>query len=131
MYGVFADIVVVLHFAFLAFVAAGGLLALRWRWLIWPHLLAAAWGALITIFSINCPLTHVENALRARAGEPQLAGGFVDTYIEGVIYPERYVNEIRALVAAVVLASWVGWLQQRPRQKGHRRESRYRLSSHW
>lgn len=118
MYAALADAVVVLHFAFLGFVVVGGLLAWRWPWLIWPHLVVAAWGGLITVFSVNCPLTHVENALRARAGEPELAGGFIDTYVEGVVYPERYVDEARALVAVVVLASWLGWVMRRRARHG-------------
>ena len=117
MYGVLADAVVVLHFAFLAFVVAGGLLAWRWPWLIWPHLVAAGWGALIIVFSINCPLTFLEDEFRARAGEPELAGGFIDTYVEGVIYPERYVAEVRVLVAVVVLASWLGFVRRRRAQQ--------------
>ena len=115
-YGVLIDAVVVLHFAFLAFVVVGGLLAWRWPWLIWPHLAAAGWAALIVAFSLQCPLTHVENALRVRAGEPQLAGGFIDTYIEGVLYPQRYIAEARALVALVVLVSWLGFVQRRRKQ---------------
>lgn len=116
MDGVLADAVVVLHFAFLAFVVGGGLLAWRWPWLIWPHLGAAAWGAVIVVFSVNCPLTHVENVLRARDGEPELAGGFIDTYVEGVLYPARFVNEARGLAAAVVLASWLGFVLRRRRR---------------
>ena len=123
MYGALADVVVVLHFAFLTFVVVGGLLAWRWPWLIWPHLAAAAWGGLITVFSVNCPLTHVENVLRTRAGKPELAGGFVDTYIEGVVYPQQYVNEVRALVAVVVVVSWLGFARRKQalvEHHGHR-----------
>jgi hypothetical protein len=108
-----ADAVVVVHFAFLAFVVGGGLLAWRWPWLIWPHLVAAGWGAAIIAFSLRCPLTHLENALRARAGEPELDGGFIGTYIEGVLYPERYVVEARVLAAVVVLVSWLGFVRRR------------------
>jgi Protein of Unknown function (DUF2784) len=116
VYGVLADAVAVLHFAFLAFVVLGGFLAWRWPWVIWAHLVAAGWGALITVFSMNCPLTHVENELRVRVGEPELAGGFIDTYVEGVIYPERYINEVRALAGVVVLVSWLGLVERRRRR---------------
>ena len=43
-----ADLVVLLHLAFVAFAVAGGLLALRWRWLPWLHLPALAWGVWIS-----------------------------------------------------------------------------------
>jgi hypothetical protein len=116
VYGVLAYAVAVVHFAFLAFVVLGGFVAWRWPWVIWAHLAAAGWGVLITVFSVNCPLTHAENELRARAGEPELAGGFIDTYVEGVIYPERYVNEAHALAAVLVLVSWLGLVVRRRRR---------------
>lgn len=101
-----ADATAVVHFAFLVFVVVGGFVALRWRWVLVPHLAAAAWGLMITLFSWECPLTAVENHFRNRAGEGDLPGGFIDTYVEGVIYPQQYVEEARAAVAVVVLVSY-------------------------
>jgi len=121
VYAGLADAVVVLHFAFLAFVAGGGLLAWRWPWVIVPHLMAAGWGAVIIVYGVNCPLTRVENALRARAGEAELAGGFIDTYVEGVLYPRHFVAEARALAAVVVLASWIGLVVRHHHQHRHHR----------
>ncbi len=40
-----ADLVLLLHLAFILFVTLGGLLVLRWPRLAWLHLPAAAWGA--------------------------------------------------------------------------------------
>jgi len=59
-----ADLVVLTHFGFIAFVVAGGLLVLRWPRLAWLHLPAAAWGAAIV-----------------------LIGGFIEQYLIPVIYP--------------------------------------------
>ena len=42
-----ADVTVVLHLAFVAFVVLGGLLVLRWPRLSWLHVPAAVWGAFI------------------------------------------------------------------------------------
>ncbi|MBI4421546.1 MAG: DUF2784 family protein, partial [Gemmatimonadetes bacterium] len=39
-----ADLVLVLHFTFVAFVVLGGVLVLRWPKLAWAHVPAAAWG---------------------------------------------------------------------------------------
>ena len=44
-YGVLADAVVVLHLGFVLFVVLGGLLVLRWRWVMWLHLPAAVMGS--------------------------------------------------------------------------------------
>ena len=48
-YRILADTTAIAHFAFVLFVALGGLLVLRWRKLAWIHLPAAIWGALIEI----------------------------------------------------------------------------------
>jgi len=44
LYRLLTDLTVAVHFAFMIFVVAGGLLARRHRWLTIPLLLAAAWG---------------------------------------------------------------------------------------
>ena len=67
-----ADLVVVLHLAFVAFAVAGGLLSLRWRWMPWLHLPALAWAAAVEFTGWICPLTPLENALRQAAGASQL-----------------------------------------------------------
>ena len=82
-----ADIVVLVHLAFILFVAAGGLLVLRWPRLAWMHVPAIIWGALIEFAGWLCPLTPLENRLRAAAGEAAYAGGFIDRYIMPIVYP--------------------------------------------
>ena len=42
-----ADLVLVVHAAFVLFVVLGGLAALRWPRVAWLHLPAALWGVLI------------------------------------------------------------------------------------
>jgi hypothetical protein len=109
MYGALADGVMVLHFGYLAYVALGGFVAWRWpRW-IFAHVVAVAWGYSTILVGMPCPLTHLEDAFRQRAGEPGLGpGGFIDHYLEGVIYPEQYTPLVRTLVSAVVLLAWIG-----------------------
>ena len=79
-----ADLVVVVHFAFIILIAAGGLLAWRWPWpwLIWIHVPAVAWGIGIVTVGWDCPLTGLEHELRDRAGE-SVNDGFIDRYVEG------------------------------------------------
>ena len=52
--------VAAIHLAFIAFVAFGGFLVLRWRKLAWLHIPAVIWGVLIELFPWTCPLTTVE-----------------------------------------------------------------------
>jgi len=103
-----AEVTMGLHFAFLAFVVLGGLLAWRWPRVILAHLAAAGWGVVVIAASLECPLTHVEDYFRRRAGQPGLPGGFIDTYIEGVVYPERYSDLVQLAVLVLILAAWLG-----------------------
>jgi hypothetical protein len=59
LYHILADLVVVLHLAFILFAALGGLLALRWRWMPWLHLPAVVWAVLVELTGWICPLTPV------------------------------------------------------------------------
>ena len=102
--GRLADLVLVVHFAFILFVVFGGLLALRWRWAPLVHLPGAAWGVLIELAGWVCPLTPLENSLRRAAGESGYGGGFIEHYLLPVIYPGGLTREIQlGLAAAVVL----------------------------
>ena len=101
----------IIHAGFLVYVAVGGFLAWRpqWRWTIWPHLAAAAYGLGIVVVGWDCPLTHLENWARLRAGEEQLPpSGFIDHYVTGVIYPADHLLTAQLAVAATVLVSWSG-----------------------
>jgi hypothetical protein len=39
--------------------------------------------------------------------------GFIDHYIEGVVYPEQYTNLVRLAVAILILFSYVGYVLRR------------------
>lgn len=104
MYGVLADFVVVLHLAFVAFVVIGGFLVLRWRWLVWAHVPAAVWGALIEFFGWVCPLTPLEKELRQRAGEAAYGGGFVETYLLPILYPGALTRTVQIALGILVIA---------------------------
>jgi hypothetical protein len=102
--GVLADLLVVVHFAFVLFVAAGGLLVLRWPRLAWLHLPAAIWGAWIEFSGGICPLTPWEQTLRARAGEASYTGDFVSHYILPVLYPAGLTRGAQLVLGVLVVA---------------------------
>jgi hypothetical protein len=105
-----ADLVVAVHVLFIAFVVAGGFLAWRWPKLVWAHVPAAIWGALIEFAGWICPLTPLENALRTRAGEVGYAGGFVEHYVLPLVYPAGLTRAVQiALGAAVILVNAVAY----------------------
>jgi Protein of Unknown function (DUF2784) len=115
IYRVLVPVVLVAHFAFLAYVVLGGFLAWRWPRAIWPHAAAAAWAVLIVDNAVQCPLTWAENWARRHGGQGGYDRGFIDTYVTGVLYPARYLVQMRILAALVVLVSWLGWWYLRRR----------------
>jgi hypothetical protein len=103
---VLADLVLVLHLAFIVFAATGGLLWLRWRRAPWLHLPAVAWGALVELSGGTCPLTPLENALRRAAGATAYPGDFVEHYLVPVVYPPTLSRGLQlGLAAALVLSN--------------------------
>lgn len=86
-YQIAADFIVFLHFIFIVFVVAGGLLVFKWRWLIWLHIPAALWGSMIAIIGWVCPLTPIENRLRQAGGYEVYSSSFIEQYLIPVIYP--------------------------------------------
>jgi hypothetical protein len=116
-----ADLVVVVHAAFVAFVVLGGFLVLRWPRLVWAHLPAVAWGVLIEYVGWICPLTPLENALRARGGEAGYAGGFLDRYVLPLLYPVGLTRPTQwllgTLALAVNVAAYALVLRQRRRRR--------------
>jgi Protein of Unknown function (DUF2784) len=106
-YRVLAAVVVAVHFAVLGYIVVGGFIALRWRRTIWAHFAAAAWAlAIVTVPSLVCPLTTAENWARERGGYGAYRGGFINRYVENVIYPASLTPFVQALVAIAVLTSW-------------------------
>ncbi len=118
-YALAADAVVALHFAFVLFVVAGGLLALRWRRMPLVHLPAAGWGVWIEWSGGICPLTPLENRLRAAAGEATYPGDFLGQYLFALLYPEGLTREVQWVLGGLALAANVAiyaWVSRRRRR---------------
>ena len=119
-----ADGVLLLHFLFIAFALLGALLALRWRWIPWLHLPCVAWGAFVELTGRICPLTPLENALRAAGGEAGYAGGFIEHYLLAAIYPAGLTRETQFVLAGILLGlnvaiyALVWWRVRRSRRLG-------------
>ena len=104
VYRLLADIIVVLHLGFVAFVVLGGLLTLRWPRAAWAHLPAAVWGAWVEFAGWICPLTPLEGWLRRRGGDGGYSGHFVEHYLMPVLYPAALTREIQWVLGSLVLA---------------------------
>jgi hypothetical protein len=94
---VFADLILVLHTAFIAFVLVGLILTWvgifrRWRWVRGfafraTHLAAIVFVVVQAYFGIVCPLTIWENQLRLRAGQPAYGDrGFIHHWLHDLIF---------------------------------------------
>jgi hypothetical protein len=95
LYRVLADAVVLFHLLFVAFAVAGGLLAFRWRWVPLLHLPALGWAAFVEFTGRICPLTPLENHLRAASGAAGYTGGFIEHYLLPVLYPAGLTRELQ------------------------------------
>ena len=103
LYRLLADVVVAVHLGFVLFVVAGGFLTLRWPRAAWIQLPAALWGVLVEWSGWVCPLTPLENWLRAEGGAAGYAGGFVERYLLPVLYPASLTRGTQVLLGATAL----------------------------
>lgn len=103
LYRIAADGLVLLHLLFILFVLFGGLLVLKWRHLIGWHLPAAAWGVIVEVFHLSCPLTYWENLMRHAAGQTGYGDGFIEHYVWPIIYPAGLTPAIQLVLGSVVL----------------------------
>ena len=102
-YSWLADLILCLHVGFVLFVIFGGLLVLRWRWVAWLHLPAATWGATVEFSGWICPLTPLENWLRAQGGETAYRSDFIAQYLLPVLYPGGLTRDLQLLLGTVVV----------------------------
>lgn len=107
-YNLLADFVVVIHLAFILFAVLGGLFAVRWQSVIWIHIPAVVWGALIEFAGWICPLTPLENWLRFKAGTTGYSVGFIDHYILPLIYPVNLTRNTQFVLGLFVLVVNLG-----------------------
>src|SRR5687767_12084207 len=103
IYRSLADLVLLLHLAFIVFVLFGGLLAFRWRLAPAVHLPAAAWGAAVEYFGWGCPLTPLENALRRAGGGTGYSVSFVERYVVQLVYPAALSPSLQLVLGTIVV----------------------------
>jgi hypothetical protein len=87
-HGMLADLVLVAHLGFVAFVALGAVAVLYRPKLALIHLPCLAYGSALEFIGWVCPLTPLEQKLRVQAGQEGYAGGFVEHYVGGLLYPD-------------------------------------------
>jgi len=103
IYRILADIVVIFHLSFVIFSVIGGVLALKWRKIIWIHIPVVIWAVVIEFAGFICPLTPLENNLRFRGGESGYESDFIEHYIFPVLYPEGLTHTMQVIIGIFVL----------------------------
>jgi hypothetical protein len=103
IYRALADLVLVVHLAFVFFVVLGGLLVLRWPWVAYLHIPAAIWGIFIEYSGGICPLTPLENSLRQSGGQAGYSGGFINHYIQPLLYPAGLTRGTQLVLGSLAL----------------------------
>ena len=114
-----ADLLLILHVAIVLFIV-GGLVAiavggpLGWGWVRgfrWRVLHVVAMGFVATGALVGwiCPLTIWEDALRRRAGEAEYGTGFVQYWLERLLYhdwPDWVFTGLYVGVFGAILLAW-------------------------
>ena len=98
-----ADVIVVVHAAFVAFVMLGGAIVLRWPRMAWAHVPAAIWGIAIEFGGWMCPLTPIENQLRQRSGAAGYEGDFIEHYVLPLLYPANLTRTWQLALGCLAL----------------------------
>ena len=105
-----ADVVLVVHLAFVVFVVFGGFLVLKWPRVAYVQLPTAAYGVIIELVGFRCPLTPLELELRGNAGDRGYDGGFVEHYIVDLLYPGEFTTGVKiGLAVGVLLANAIAY----------------------
>ena len=119
-YSLFADLVVAIHIAYVAYIILGIALILvglkrKWSWVRSPWFRLSHFAAILIvilelIFKTTCPLTVLELKFRSFAGQPVTEATFVERlmyYILSGWLPGSVSNSIYIVVALVIAATFV------------------------
>jgi len=114
-YHALANLVLIIHLAFVLFVVLGGFLVLKWKSLAWVHLPACLWGALVELAGWICPLTPLENWLREKGSGLVYQTDFIEHYLLSLLYPATLTRSSQVFLGLLVLTvnlglySWILW----------------------
>jgi len=126
LYLIAADVILLCHVLFVAFVVIGLLLIYvgkfrAWSWIRNPgfrffHLAAIVLVVLQSWFGVICPLTTVEMYFRSLAADAVYSGSFIAHWLESLLYyqlPPWIFVAAYTLFGAVTVVNWF-WIRPRP-----------------
>lgn len=114
-----ADLVLFVHLSYVMFVVGGLLLVWLGRWRGWSwvrnpwfrlgHLAAILIVAISAWFHLDCPLTVLENDLRARGGDAGYDGSFMAHWMSAILFyqgPPWAFTLAYTVFGLLVIGSW-------------------------
>lgn len=114
-----ADVILILHVLFVAFVVLGLFVVyvgclLNWQWVRnrafrIVHLCAIGYVVIQAWLGVVCPLTTWEMRLRAEVGAATYSGSFIQHWLHSLLYftlPEWVFVVVYTLFGSLALASW-------------------------
>ncbi|MEK9133411.1 MAG: DUF2784 domain-containing protein [Pseudomonadota bacterium] len=126
LWRILADLVLVIHAAYVLFVVGGQALIVigwirAWEWTRCRvfrllHLAAIGLVMLEAWLGIHCPLTVLENFLRLQAGAAAYENSFIGHWLRWVIFydaPEWIFALIYTVFTALVILTWLAYPPRR------------------
>jgi len=131
MYSLLADLVLLVHFAFVAFVALGFLVIWAGYFCRWPfvrdlrfrlaHLLAMGVVVAESLVGILCPLTTWENQLRKQAGETAgYSGSFIQHWVGRILFHDWSEQTFTFIYAGFFILVGITFWVVRPQRRSRR-----------
>src|SRR5436190_1003063 len=128
IYSVLADLVLLVHFAFVAFVALGFLAIWVGYFCRWPfvrdlrfrvaHLLAIGVVLAESLTGFICPLTTWENQLRKHAGEaPGYSSSFIQHWVGRILFHDWSEQTFTFIYAGFFILAGVTFWVVRPQRR--------------
>ena len=131
VYRILADAVVVVHFAYVAFVVLGMAailtgIALGWQWIrnFWfriVHFLMIAVVVAESLCGILCPLTEWEDRLRELAGETSEPGSFIGRWMDALLFVDLSPSVLAVCYCVFGLAVLLTLILAPPRGPGKKK----------
>jgi len=104
MHELAADIILIIHFAFILFVIFGALLFFVTTKIIFIHLPALIWGSYIELTNSICPLTYLENWFLHKANLTTYSEGFIQNYLVPIVYPTNLTKDTQIYLGIALIA---------------------------
>jgi hypothetical protein len=111
-YRILAEIVLVVHLAWIVWVIAGAYFTRNRPFLAAFHIASLIWGLLVELGPWPCPLTLAEEFLEGNAGIDPYRGGFLVNYLDSIVYPNLPESVLITLGVAVCMFNLLVYIER-------------------